>query len=173
VAVERPFSGLALEAGGERLHVRGYVDRIDVEGDHALVRDLKTGRAHPRVGDEADPLPARDVQLGLYGLVARRLAAEWGLPGRLQAAYAYARTGEERAFRDDHAALEKAAGEWLALAARLLAARAFPPTPLERDCAICPFQPVCGPAVPGRAAAAAAAAAGPVRDFFRLKGVAG
>ncbi|HEY6105624.1 MAG TPA: PD-(D/E)XK nuclease family protein, partial [Anaeromyxobacteraceae bacterium] len=173
VAVERPFSGLALEAGGERLHVRGYVDRIDVEGDHALVRDLKTGRAHPRVGDEVDPLPGRDVQLGLYGLVARRLAAEWGLPGRLQAAYAYARTGEERAFRGDHAALEKAAGEWLALAARLLAARAFPPTPLERDCAICPFQPVCGPAVPGRAAAAAAGAAGPVRDFFRLKGVAG
>lgn len=173
VAVERPFSGVALGAGRERLHVRGYVDRIDVEGDHALVRDLKTGRAHPRVGDEADPLPARDVQLGLYGMVARRLAAEWGLPERVQAAYAYARTAEERAFRDDHAALEKATREWLALAARLLAARAFPPTPVEGDCAICPFQPVCGPAVPGRAAAAAASASGPVRDFLRLKGVEG
>jgi hypothetical protein len=44
---------------------------------------------------------------------------------------------------------------------------------VEGDCAICPFQPVCGPAVPGRAAAAAASASGPVRDFLRLKGAEG
>lgn len=173
VAVERAFSGLELDAGGRRLHVRGYMDRIDVEGDHALVRDLKTGRAHPRVGEEEDPTPGRDVQLGLYGLSVRALAAEWGLPAKLEAAYAYSRTGEERAFRRDYAALEAATRTWLALAARLLGERAFPPTPLESDCALCPFQPVCGSAVPARAAAAAAGAAGPVRDFLRLKGVEG
>ncbi len=170
VGVERPFSGLALEAGGVRLHLRGYIDRLDVEGDHALVRDLKTGRSHPRNGDEKGPTPARDVQLGLYGLAAGALAREWGLPSRIQAAYAYARTGEERAFRGDYPALEAATRGWLALAARLLSERAFPPTPFSDDCAFCPFSPVCGSAVPGRAAAAAGAG-GAVGDFLRLKGV--
>ena len=172
VGVERPFSGLSLEAGGLRLHVRGYVDRLDVEGDHALVRDLKTGRTHPRSGDEKDPTPGRDVQLGLYGLAAEALAREWGLPPRIQAAYGYARSGEERAFRDDYPALAAATRAWLALAARLLTERAFPPTPLDRDCTVCPFSPVCGSAVPARAAAAAAAG-GAVGDFLRLKGVEG
>jgi hypothetical protein len=171
VAVEHPFDGVRLRAGGRALFVRGYVDRLDVEGRHALVRDLKTGRPHPRIGEEEGPVPERDVQLGLYGLVAGERAAEWGLPARLQAAYAYAESGEERAFRDDWGELERATREWLALAARLLSERAFPPTPHLEDCTFCPFALVCGREVPARAAAAAAGAAGPVRDFFQLKGV--
>jgi len=174
VAVERPFgieAPLAVEAGGETLHVHGYVDRIDVEGDHALLRDLKTGNAHPRQGREEGPTPERDVQLGLYAIVARKLAASWGIPGKIQAAYAYARTGEERAFRADYAELERAAKGWLALAAHLLSDRAFPPTPRGSDCAFCPFSPVCGADAPGRSAAAAAggAAGGAVAGFFALK----
>ena len=143
VGVEMPFDGLALDVGGTKLHVRGYVDRIDVEGDHALVRDLKTGADHPRHGDEKDPTPARDIQLGLYGLVAKRKADEWGIPRRLQAAYAYAKSGEERAFRDDHAALETATQEWLGVAKGLLDEHSFPPTPVADDCTFCPFLPVC------------------------------
>jgi RecB family exonuclease len=169
VAVEAAFDGLALDAGTTRLHVRGYVDRIDVEGDHALVRDLKTGKDHPRDGDEEGPTPTRDIQLGLYGLVARKKAVEWGLPRKLQAAYVYARSGEERGFRSDHAALEKATREWLSIAAGLLAAHAFPPTPSGDDCAFCPFVPVCGDAVRARAAAAVVDAEGSVRAFFDLK----
>jgi RecB family exonuclease len=166
VGVEMPFDGLALAVGGTKLHVRGYVDRIDVEGDHALVRDLKTGADHPRDGDEEDPTPARDIQLGLYGLVAKRKADEWGIPRRLQAAYAYAKSGEERAFRDDHAALEKATNEWLGVAKGLLDEHSFPPTPVADDCSFCPFLPVCdgqerAAEAPGTKGAAAA--------FFEMK----
>jgi len=173
VGVERPFGWpepVVLDAGGIPFHVRGYVDRIDVEGDHALLRDLKTGRDHPRTGEEAGPTPSRDVQLGLYGLVARRLAGEWGIPAELQVAYAYARNGEERAFRADYGALEEAAGAWLGLSARLLAERSFPPTPDLEDCGTCPFRPVCGDAVPARSRAFREAASGAVAAFLELKG---
>ncbi|HSN90239.1 MAG TPA: PD-(D/E)XK nuclease family protein [Anaeromyxobacteraceae bacterium] len=173
VAVERSFGrpeAVVLDAGGRPLHVRGRMDRIDVEGEHALLRDLKTGRAHPRTGEEAGPTPVRDVQIGLYALVARGLARSWGLPERLAAAYVYARTGEERAFRGaDEQALERAARGWLALSASLLAERAFPPTPEPEDCALCPFRPVCGDAVPARAAAARPGAGGAVAAFLALK----
>jgi len=171
VGVELPFGydePLMLNVGGIPLHVRGYVDRIDVEGDHALVRDLKTGNDHPRTGDEAGPTPSRDIQLGLYGLVARKLAARWDIPKELQAAYAYPRTGEERAFRDDHADLDRATRDWLGLAARLLSEHAFPPTPLGARCAYCAFGPVCGDATPARAAAALEEADGAVADFLGL-----
>ncbi len=113
--------------------------------------------------------PCRDVQLGLYGLVARRLAGEWGIPRELQVAYAYARSGEERAFRGDYARLEKAAKGWLALSARLLAERSFPPTPVAEDCALCPFHPVCGVEVPARSAAYDVKAKGAVAEFLALK----
>ncbi len=72
VAVERSFGRpipLELPVGGRTLFVRGQIDRVDVEGTHTLVRDLKTGRAHPRLGKEAGPEPhgrhpARGVRPG-------------------------------------------------------------------------------------------------------------
>jgi len=169
VAVEKAFDGLALDVGGTKLHVRGYIDRIDVEQEHTLVRDLKTGSDHPRIGDEEGPTPVRDIQLGLYGLVARRKATEWGLPRSFQVAYAYARSGEERAFRGDYTALETAARRWLAVAVGLLEGHSFPPTPREDDCTFCPFVPVCGAAVRERAVAAAGGSGGAVGAFFDLK----
>jgi RecB family exonuclease len=150
VDVERGFgipAPLALAADGVTLHVTGYIDRVDVEGDATLVRDLKSGGAHPRSGKEVGPTPFRDVQLGLYQLAAKELSAAWGTPRKVRAAYAYANGRadvEERAFRDDPAALEQATRVWLATAAHLLSARAFAPTPDEGDCEYCPFHPVCG-----------------------------
>jgi PD-(D/E)XK nuclease superfamily len=157
VGVELAFGDpkpLAIAADGVTLHVAGYVDRVDVEGDVTLVRDLKSGAAHPRAGREADPTPFRDVQLGLYQLAATKLAAEWGTPRKVEAAYAYAsgrKDVEERAFRGDAAALEKATRAWLATAAHLLSARAFAPTPDEGDCEYCPFHPLCGDVATRRA----------------------
>lgn len=167
VGVELPFDGVTLDAGGSKLHVRGYLDRVDVEGDHGLVRDLKTGSDHLREGDEEDPTPGRDIQLGLYGLVAKKKAAEWGIPKKLEAAYAYVRSGEERAFRSDHAALEKATKEWLAVSASLLEEHSFPPTPDGDDCTFCPFAPVCDGA---RRAAAEEDPSGAVASFLALRG---
>ena len=174
VAVEKAFgtdTPVALATGEGTLYVSGFIDRLDVEGDHTLLRDLKTGKDHPRRGVEEGPTPVRDVQLGLYGMVTRKLAGSWGVPRKLEAAYAYARSGSERSFRADYLALEKATERWLALAVRLLSGRAFPPSPVPEDCAYCPFAPVCGPDVPQRAARAAedGAAAGAVADFFALR----
>ncbi|HET6923007.1 MAG TPA: PD-(D/E)XK nuclease family protein [Anaeromyxobacteraceae bacterium] len=157
VGVELPFGEeqpLSTTAGGVTLHLRGYIDRVDVEGDAAVVRDLKSGKAYPRRGDEAGPTAVRDVQLGVYQLAAVKLAPVWKTPRKVEAAYAYASGREpvqERAFRDDREALEKATGEWLATAARLLSERRFPSTADEGDCEYCPFQPLCGAAAPRRA----------------------
>jgi len=157
VGVELSFgkaAPLAVAADGVSLHVHGFIDRVDVEGDATLVRDLKSGATHPRAGKEADPTSFRDVQLGLYQLAAKKLASTWGTPKKVKAAYAYASGRsdvEERAFREDPAALEKATKEWLATAAHLLSARAFPPSADERDCEYCPFQPLCGDAAVSRA----------------------
>jgi hypothetical protein len=177
VGVELPFgvpAPLAVAADGVTLHVHGYIDRVDVEGDATLVRDLKSGAAHPRAGREADPTPFRDVQLGLYQLAAKKLAATWGTPGKVQAAYAYASGRadvEERAFREDAAALADATQEWLATAAHLLSARAFPPTADEGDCEYCPFQPLCGDGAAARAREGLAEEEedGPLARFRTLK----
>jgi hypothetical protein len=177
VGVEVPFGDEApveLAADGATLHVAGFIDRIDVEGDATVVRDLKSGKPHPRVRPEADPTPFRDVQLGLYQLVAKKLAAAWRTPKKVQAAYAYASGRsdvEERAFRDDAAALEKATKDWLATAAHLLSARAFPPTADEGDCEYCPFHPLCGDAATQRAREGLLLeeADGPLVRFRRLK----
>jgi CRISPR/Cas system-associated exonuclease Cas4 (RecB family) len=172
--VEEP---LRVAAGERTLHVRGFIDRVDATGAYALVRDVKSGKPHPRTGDEAAPSPALDVQLGLYQLVARKLARTWGTPAAVQGAYAYASgRGEvtERAFRDDAAGLAAATGAWLALAARLLEERCFPATPDESDCGFCPFSPLCGSAEPERARAALEGEEdedGPLAAFAALKGV--
>ena len=97
-----------------------------------LVRDLKSGKAHPRVKPEADPTPLRDVQLGLYQLAARKLAAAWGTPQKVAGAYAYASGRgdvEERAFRERRGrAREGDEGAGSPPRRTSSHARAFPPT---------------------------------------------
>ncbi|HET9599804.1 MAG TPA: PD-(D/E)XK nuclease family protein, partial [Anaeromyxobacteraceae bacterium] len=174
--VEVPFgvaAPLALEAGGATLHVRGFIDRVDVRQGATLVRDLKTGRAHPRAGREAGPTAFRDIQLGLYQLAAGKLASAWGTPATVQAAYAYASGWgevEERAFRGDAGALEARTRGWIATAAHLLAARAFPPSVDEGDCGYCPFHVLCGDEATRRAREALAGVRdGPLARFAALQ----
>jgi hypothetical protein len=158
VAVEKAFGvpdPLPLPVAGGTLHVRGYVDRVDVEDGTTVVRDLKSGRAHPRRGAEAVPTPTIDVQLGLYALAARELAGAWGTPANVAAAYVYASgrgPAEERDFRGaDTAELLGSTRRWLDLAASLLRDRAFVPTPEQDDCKYCPYRPLCGRRAPARA----------------------
>jgi RecB family exonuclease len=161
-----------LPLGGRSLFVRGRIDRIEVAGDVALVRDLKTGRAHPRIGPAAEPDASLDLQIAVYALVVARLAEAWGVPKTLAASYLYVgRTVDQRDWPDFHGSLEPPARAWLAAAADLLAARAFPHTPDADDCRYCAFRPVCGDDVHQRARLVLLAG-GPGLDGFRaLKGV--
>lgn len=174
VAVERSFGRpvpFELPIGGRKLFVRGQIDRVDVEGSRALVRDLKTGRAHPRLGKEAGPSHTLDIQLAVYALVTAHLAGEWRVPPQVGAAYAYINRGaDERAWRDDfHETLEPAARQWLAVAADLLEARAFPRTTDANDCRYCQFRPVCGEAIRERAGRVLAGGTQVLARFGALK----
>jgi RecB family exonuclease len=133
--------------GGRSLFVRGYIDRIDLERGTTLIRDLKSGKPHPRIGRESDPHYRLDLQLGLYGLVTQELAEAWNVPRRIAAAYVYPRgRGElERGFRDDWDELETSTRDWLRLAMELIANRTFPRTPDPGDCTFCAFNKVCSP----------------------------
>ena len=136
IGVERAFGTdepLALSIGPYTVHVRGYIDRIDVERGSGTLRDLKTGKAKPRKPDEIDP--SIDAQLALYALVAKALSQAWGLPQKLSAVYVYPAgvRHTERAFRDtDYNLLQQRANTWLEMTMELAAARRFPRTSAQR-----------------------------------------
>ena len=171
-SVERAFGRpepVELPLSNGPLFVRGFIDRIDVEEGMVLVRDLKSGRSHPRAGKEAKPDPDRDVQIALYGMVARLRASEWGLPDWVAAAYAYVdgRGESERSFRKDFAMLEAVATGWLEIASGLLRGHLFPRTPRSEDCRYCAFPAVCGVEAQQRAAAVLKDASEPALTAFR------
>jgi RecB family exonuclease len=175
VAAEQSFGQpdpVELALGSRSLFLRGRIDRLEVADQQAVVRDLKTGRAHPRTGKEAGPDHVRDVQIAVYGLVARQLARQWGVPARVGAGYVYVSRGvEERDWLGDfQTVLEPQAREWLDVAAGLLEARAFPRTSRQEDCAFCAFASVCGDTVYDRAAGILATGAGPLPRLAALKG---
>ena len=175
VAVERVFgqpTPVELPLAKYSLFLRGRIDRIDMDGTRSIVRDIKTGQPHPRVGEETAPDPLRDLQIAIYGFVTRILAAEWKVPARIGVAYSYVgRNGAvERAYRDDfHEVLETSAHRWLEVAAGLLDNRLFPRTPNVSDCSYCCFRPVCGTTAHERAAAVLAADETLLLDFKAFK----
>jgi RecB family exonuclease len=171
VAVERAFGvaePFSLPAGKERLHLRGYIDRLDTRGKTTVVRDLKTGRAKPR--EPGDFRVGRDVQIAVYGLVAREQAEAWGTPSGIHASYVHPSDENQKAcvFPDGPELLQHGE-EWLGLSAGLLTARAFPRTPIDEDCTYCAFKAVCGPHARERATAVLAGAKGAVAELRTLK----
>ena len=149
------------------LHLRGRIDRIEITENKAVIRDLKTARARPRVGNATDPDPAVDLQIAVYGLVAERLTKEWKLPKQIEVGYAY--LGGARFFDDFQTTLKPAGIKWLEIAAGLLNERQFPRTPNKDDCTYCPFKPVCGDGVYDRARVQLNNSTGAVADFAALK----
>ena len=160
-----------LRVGTKLLYARGRIDRIEITGQKAVIRDLKTGRAYPRIGKQANPDPGLDVQIAVYGLIAELLASEWKLSKHIEAGYAYfGRPSGERVFGEDfQTVLKPAANKWLEIAEGLLAERQFPRTPNKNDCNYCPFRPVCGDAVYARAGFLLDNSSGSIGDFAALK----
>lgn len=170
VDVERAFGPMALDLSGQPVHVRGYIDRLDIIGEATLVRDLKTGRAKPRL-KETELMPAYDVQLGLYGLVVRSNATAWSMPATIQGAYVYPAdpSGDDRAFESDFATLATKTEHWITTGIGLLQARRFPRTPVADDCRFCPFKAVCGESASERAAELLSGSDGSVGAFAAIK----
>ncbi|MET0388240.1 MAG: PD-(D/E)XK nuclease family protein, partial [Polyangiales bacterium] len=152
VAVERSFGydePCQLETDSGPLFVRGKIDKLDLAGSRLLVRDIKTGAGKPRRADSPPELDI-DLQLGLYALVAKRMAKHWKTPSDVGVAYLYLRSGEPLRswIGDDYPQLEAAVLEWLAIARETLESGAFVRSPQPEDCRYCPYQPVCAPEMP-------------------------
>ncbi len=149
-SAERRFGYAApLQIGrkGERLFVRGSIDRLDVAAGRTVVRDLKTGKVHSREVEKVEV--SLDLQVAVYGLVAEALSADWKTPKQVEVSYLYidtrGRAVEPRAFiGEDYDELRDQGLDWLSIANRLLAAGAFPRTPDRDRCKYCAFKPVCG-----------------------------
>lgn len=150
VAAERVFgegAAVSIATSAGPLFVIGRIDRIDVEGNVTVVRDLKTSRARPREREEADPDVILDLQLGVYAAVTEGLAAEWSLPAEVSAAYVYVdpfAAERERSFRADRQAFRAAGARWFELAMALIREQSYVRTPDADDCRMCPFSAVCG-----------------------------
>jgi RecB family exonuclease len=68
VATEQPFRTQVDLPGGDRVELRGTVDRLEIDGAGGLVIvDLKTGKYAP-----TGPKVAEHIQLGLYQYAARQ-----------------------------------------------------------------------------------------------------
>ncbi len=168
VDVERQFGyDEPLRIGG--IALRGRIDRIDVQAKRTTLRDLKTGKPHPRrVGEP--PEYDCDLQIGVYGLIAEQLAKSWGVPKKVAAAYLYIGYADttERDFSDEYAALRESTLGWLDIAKRLLVEGRLPKTANSHVCGYCPFNVVCGPDPASDGAASMRAAGGACADLLAL-----
>ncbi len=147
VDVERGFgfdAPCTVETPAGPLHLRGRIDKLDLDRGTLLVRDIKTGAGKPRRAAD-EPELGIDLQLAVYALVAKQMASAWGTPAKVGVAYIYLRSGEsDRSWiGPDYARLERAAKEWLATARETLEQGAFVRTPEPNDCTYCAHKPVC------------------------------
>lgn len=174
VAVEMPFGRdrpVALPAGERVLHVWGAIDRVDALPDGTLsVRDLKTGRVRDLAEEEVNA--ARDLQIGMYSAVVEAIDPGGRPVG--EASYVHPSTAQEpeRAFRGAQLhGLRQRAGEWLRVAADLLARGTFVRTPSPEDCRMCPFLPRCGTGAQARSERKLLAlpSADPLAAFLAMK----
>jgi len=140
-SAEKPFGfdeEVAIDVG-RKLYLHGYIDRIDRRDDGLFIRDFKTGRPHPRLGDEAKPTPSIDVQLAVYAMALQALGETVG-----GVAYVYGRH-VERAFEGEElGTLVASVREWLRIVAALHAERNYPKTTNIDDCEHCHFRFTCG-----------------------------
>ncbi len=150
VAAEREFgkdTAVSIDTMSGPLFIAGRIDRIDIECGVTMVRDLKSGRAHPRDPEQLDPDVDLDLQLAVYVAVTDGLAAKWSVPTEVASAYVYVdplAADRERSFRADGHALRAAGGRWFDLAMSLIHDQSYVQTPNPSDCRWCPFSAVCG-----------------------------
>ena len=132
--------------GGERLYLRGRIDRIDRDGKRLRVIDYKTGRKRGK-NDSLEGGTA--LQLPVYLLA---ITAETGLGDPAQAeacAYYLSAGGVERVVFSgrDWPEKERALVETIAVIHRGIRDGFFAPFPGPNgeNCGYCPYKTICGP----------------------------
>lgn len=135
---------------GQRLMLRGFADRVELQGPgEIVVIDLKTGKSHPREMD----LPGHP-QLALYQLAvnrgavqqlageeARSVGAElWQLrTGKADGPLKVQRQEPQRVDEDGWLPIERQ----LAHTAEVIRSEKFPATPSDKVCRFCDFRALC------------------------------
>jgi|LSQX01.3.fsa_nt_gb RecB family exonuclease len=161
-------AGFCLELpGGERLFLRGRIDRIDSDGKRLRVIDYKTGRKRGK-NDSFEGGTA--LQLPVYLLAAARLCGTD--PAQAEAcAYFLSAGGVERvAFSgQDWPEKEQALVETIAVINGGISDSFFAPFPGANgaNCRSCPYKAICGPNV--EALFRRKAADPRLADFLKLK----
>lgn len=142
-------------ADGRSIRLRGYVDRIDIDGTRAdgqgyAIIDYKKGRSARFKKSGPDPLAlfdkGRRLQHGLYVLMVRHVAREaTGEAGHVTR-FAYLFPGADtRGERIEWTAEELAGVNTLVeRLCRIVRAGAFLPSTDQSDCRFCDFLDVCG-----------------------------
>lgn len=168
-----PPDQICLNLPGRRIFIRGIIDRLDEREGRLFIRDLKSGKGHPREKDEAGPTPVLDSQLAVYALLIDVLHEKdpkrWPKVGGAAYFYADPRGAMERPFIDDLDNLLEKGRDWLAAVAGLIDGRQFPRTDDEDDCQYCSFVPVCGEQARGGAGEKLKHAGPLVKRFLDLK----
>lgn len=138
-----PFT---IEHNGERLSLRGVIDRIDSDGNNFWVIDYKTGRKPP-TATEIEKF--QKVQLPLYAMAAEQLLFDNGLSPSGMAYWLFNKTGPTR-FPKKHSKnyrwedyRETLVG-WTIGLAKAIRSGQFILAPRDEKCtALCKFGPVC------------------------------
>jgi len=141
---------LELEIGEHPLKFTGYVDRIDVHPDgHARVIDYKTGHIYGEKENEFRG--GQGLQLPLYILATDKMLAGNRIDGSTAEAMYYYITakGGFRKIKFSRSALFDRMGDFSTILTTMvggIASGVFPQNPGQgnKNCAYCPFIPVCG-----------------------------
>ena len=145
IGLEMPFgmddSPTTIDAGGESVQVRGYIDRVDDHGTELRIVDYKTGSDYGFGGKSKIYKGGRRLQHLIYTLAAREVL---GRPVGGMDYHFPTRRGENRVWPFESGELETGGG----LVATLLegvAAGQFPATDNAKDdCRFCDFGDLCG-----------------------------
>ena len=145
IALEMPFGmddgPATIDADGEPVQVRGYIDRLDDRGAGLRVVDYKTGRDYGYGGRSGIYNGGRRLQHLVYTLAAREVL------GRPVAGMDYhfpTRRGENRVRSFESDELDSG-GDLVATLLEGVAAGRFPATDdAKEDCRFCDFGDLCG-----------------------------
>lgn len=110
--------------------IRGFIDRVDIDGDKISIRDYKSGSY-----EVAAKNVSTNLQLGLYAAAANKL-----FPGKeIYAELYYLKSGRQKGHHFSSSDLEVIESDLTTMVNELMVRQNFPPTPNARACYMCDY----------------------------------